>query len=253
VDVCGSGSARLSNDDRLDLLALAVDAEMLGLDSTLLRKRAREGLAGLTHPDEVFGLGAPANEKIELAWQGQFIDLLLGVYFVERARVAGVWSGQGLRLADVLAFLRRRELLTRAQDPRPDKEMFRDDVYLATHVAYVLCEYGRVRLHREDAPWVYDYLERVFPDLLATRDVELVAEVVDVYRCLGLDEARSPLMEEGTRFLMEAQNPDGSWGRPEAESEPYRAIHDTWCATNALRERRLPADSPWLRHIRARR
>jgi hypothetical protein len=236
----------LDTEETLDLLRLAAEAERLGLDPAPLRARLRETFDGLRDPDGVLGFEPLEADAIAGASTEEVFDLLLATYVVERARVLGLWPGGRFGLADLLPVLARRPVPRSPADP----EAFRDHVYLLTHVAYVLDDYGRLRRRRSDAPWVYDGLARVFPEVLADRDVELVAEIVDVFRGVDGAPGASRILRDGTRFLLESQNADGSWGDWQGLEDPYDRAHFTWCAATALRERRFLEGTPWERHVR---
>jgi hypothetical protein len=240
----------LAAGELLDAILLVTQLRELGLDATALRAATVRGIEDLPDPDHVYGLRSLAPEDLDRLPEDELFDLLLGVYAVERGAAMGDDFGITFGLEELLPVLRRRPLMLRAEDPDPTGELFRTHVFRATHVVYVLTDYGRLRQREEDAPATLAYLRRVFPDALAARDVELVAEIVDVWRCLGRDETDSPLVREGTVFLLETQNEDGSWG-PGAELEdPYEAAHHTWCAIMGLGERRVLRNTPYERRLR---
>jgi hypothetical protein len=233
----------------LDLLDLVGEAEWVDLDPAPLEAKARAALRRLPGPDALYGVPHVDREFLAGISEWGLLDVLLTAYSVEKAAVAGVDFGVTFTLADVLDFLRGHRFVVSPDGPRG--EQFRDSVFLAAHVAFVASDYGRVRLREEDAPYACDYLRRVFPLVLAGRDVELIAEVMDVHRGLGIDEASSPLVAEGARFLLDTQNEDGSWGDWRAAGDGYDAVHPTWCAVMGLRDRAGIPDTPWERRIRA--
>jgi hypothetical protein len=122
-----------------------------------------------------------------------------------------------------------------------------DDFYLATHVAYVLSDYSRIRLRRGDLGALLPYLRGQVPYALASRDPEAAAEIADVLRQTGASDADFDVCRL-TRLLLGAQRADGSWARAEAE-DTYDAIHPTWVAVHALRERVFLPGGAWAAHV----
>jgi hypothetical protein len=234
----------------LESVLLLTQMRELGLDPAPLRAATIRRIRSLPDPDLVYGLRSLAPRDLDRLAEDRLFDLLLEVYAVERAAAGGDDFGIRFGLEELLPVLLRRPLILRTEDPDPAGELFRAHVYRATHVAYVLTDYGRLRQREEDAPGIFEYLRRVFPDVLADRDVELVAEIVDVWRSLGRDETNSSLVRDGTVFLLEAQNEDGSWGPGSGAEDAYTGAHHTWCAIMGLGERRFLSDTPYERRLR---
>ena len=170
--------------------------------------------------------------------ESKIYDLLINTYLLERLSTAVSKDFRtGFTLYHILRYLRARPYITFAQDEDEDKDNADESAYLATHVAYVLNSYGRLRLKRADLPRVYPYLRRIFPAVLKRKDVELVGEVIEVFRATGQDERSDWMVARGTDFLLKTQKPDGSWGPWETKSDPYDGLHYTWCAVLGLRGR----------------
>ena len=151
---------------------------------------------------------------------------------MERARVAfPALPAPALGLGDVLSFLSTRPF---APFSPGDAE---DDFYLATHVAYVLSDYSRVRLAARDLGQLLPYLRAQVPGVLAARDTEAAAEIADVLRQTGAGDS-DPDVCRLTRLLLATQGPDGSWPRADPD-DAYDVVHPTWVAVHALRERRF--------------
>jgi hypothetical protein len=240
----------IETDEVPDLILLLTQMRELGLDVAAVREAVAREIRALPDPDHVYGLASLDPADLDLLEENRVFVLLLEVYAVERAAAVGEDFGIRFGLKELLPVILRRRLIERAEDPDPTGEPFRDHVYRATHVAYVLNDYGRLRQREEDAPGVFLYLRRVFPDVLAARDVELVAEIVDVFRSLGHDETSSDLMRQSIVFLLGAQNEDGSWGPGSEHEDSYLGAHHTWCAIMALGERRCLTDTPYERRLR---
>ena len=150
----------------------------------------------------------------------------------------------------MLAFLHDYPLVPAPEDPEGDWDLFREYAYLVTHAAYVLTNYNQLLLRETDAPWIQRYLRENFDAVLASGDVELVAEFVDVFRSMGRSEADDPDVRAGTDFLLATQNPDGSWGRWRTEADAYFAMHYTWCAVCGLRDREPREGTVFDRYVR---
>jgi hypothetical protein len=235
----------LSAFDLLDVFELPVHAAALGIDVDPLLGRARAALAARGPADPYRPVVPLAPTGFAGATPPELLDALLAAYSAEKARTFGEDIGLPFDLAGILRVIRAR-----SPGLDPGAESFRDDVYLAAHVGFVASDYGRVRLHREDAPWVYDQLFAAWPATLAARDTELVAEIADVARSLGLSEEDDPLLHAASRFLLDAQNGDGSWGPGPEPGTPYGAMHPTWCAVGGLRERIFLEGTAWEQRVR---
>ena len=236
------------NWDVADLLDLLAEAGPLGLDRRQLGEHAAKGL-------ELYGtfeaLHGTAFKDLAGASEADLFDTVMSVYSAAKAEAAcGEAFAVRPGLAEVLTFLKGRPLVAAADDTSKDKALFQDHAYLATHTAYILSNYGRLRLRWDDAPRVYRYLRANFNAVLADKDIELVAEIVDVFRSLGRGEADDADVLAGTEFLLGCQNEDGSWGPWPDEEDPYDAIHYTWCAVGALRGRVFLRNTPYGRYLR---
>lgn len=237
----------LDNWDLLDLVDLLAEADPLGLDGELLRARAAESLE---HFHSFKDFTDVAFDDLADASEDDLFDAMMGVYSLAKAEAScGAEYEVTPGLADVLAFIKKRRFVSAAEDTSKDKDLFQDHAYLATHVAYILSNYGRLRLRRADAPWIYRYLRANFSAVLADKDIELVAEFIDVFRSLGHCEADDDHVRAGAEFLLASQNDDGSWGPWRDEEDAYDAIHYTWCAVSGLRERVFLENTPYECYI----
>jgi hypothetical protein len=82
---------------------------------------------------------------------------------------------------------------------------------------------------------------------LAQDELELAAEIVDIFHSAGLSESHDPALCSATRRLLAAQNPDGSWGTPEPDDDYYDQVHPTWTAVHGLRTRIFLSGTPFDR------
>jgi len=241
------GNTPLDHRDLVDLIDLLSEAGPLALDKRRLQARAVRGLKKHRSFKALHGV---AFRKLPTASEDDVFDTMMSAYSVAKAEAAcGKAFAVRPGLAKMLAFIKGREFISAAADTSDDKGTFQDHAYLATHVAYILSNYGRLRLRRSDAPWVYRYLRANFAAVLADKDLELVAEFVDIFRSLGRSEADDPDVRAGTAFLLKAQNADGSWGPWRSEEDAYDAIHYTWCAVSGLRRRVFLEGTPYARHL----
>jgi len=239
--------APLDNWDLLDLVDLLAEAESLGLDAELLRDRADESLAYYHSFQDFTNV---AFNDLAHASEDDVFDSMMGIYSLAKAEaVCGEEYAVEPGLADVLVFIKKRQFVSAADDTSEDKDLFQDHAYLATHVAYILSNYGRLRLRRADAPWLHRYLRANFAAVLADKDIELVAEFIDIFRSLGCGEADDDDVRAGAEFLLATRNDDGSWGPWRDEEDAYDAIHYTWCAISGLRERVFLENTPYEYYI----
>lgn len=228
----------------MDLLELAVEMHRLGLDAEPVLDRVERAIPPGATTDTLFGVPTTA---LPLRNEDELFDLLIDAYIVEKLEIAFPRRFSiDFHLPDILPFLLERGFVSHEEDPTT----FEDHVFLATHIAYVLSDYGRIRLRESDFPELYDWLWAAFPGALERDDIEVVAEIVDVARSLGRTERDDPMVRKGTRMLLAARNPDGSWSDWRRASDPYDATHETWCAVMALRERAFLEGTPYGRRIR---
>jgi hypothetical protein len=150
----------------------------------------------------------------------------------------------GARYSDVLKWLP-------AMQPYPvdsgeDVELLRDAIYAVTHIVYTLNDYGTYRLSPRCLPQEFAFLKANVNAACERNDPEVLGELVDSLKAFGL-RASHPLVTPGTKYLIEEQNEDGSWGDPDEENIRTRC-HTTWTAIDALRSyawrghRRLPPE-----------
>jgi hypothetical protein len=207
-------------------ISLLGDARALGVRARPLVDRVRSTLATL--PTSAL-YGAPLADLSRLS-ESALYSVMIDVYTLERASAAYPDLSPRISLRELLGYIVHRPFVAGSQN----------DLYLATHVFYVLSDYGRLRPHPDQAPAVYRYLRAEFDPLLRAGDVDLVAELVEVFRMMGFEADRDRMVCQGTRFLLEAQRADGSFGDWQSERDAYDAIHPAWTAVHALRDRRAP-------------
>lgn len=152
---------------------------------------------------------------------GDILDALAPVYIGDAYGVSF-----GAYLEDVTQWIPKLR-------PYRDRE---DVAYTITHLVYVLNGYSRYRLRPEWLPEEFEFLRANLKQTIAADDPETVGEFLDTLKSFGLTEDDA-LIGSGTEFLLSRQNPDGSWGDPEAE-DIYSRYHPTWTAIDGLRDYR---------------
>jgi len=114
-----------------------------------------------------------------------------------------------------------------------DEEVVWDAIYAVTHIVYTLNDYNTYRLSPGWLPQEFAYLKANVESACTHDDPETVGELLDSLKAFGLP-TRHPLIQRGTKYLLAAQNEDGSWGDPEEENL-RRRCHTTWTAIDGLR------------------
>jgi hypothetical protein len=137
----------------------------------------------------------------------------------------------GARYIEVLNWLPKMRPYPDSTDE--DVEFLREAVYAVTHVIYTLNDYGTYRLSPRWLPREFAFLKANVNGACERKDPEVLGELLDSLRALGL-RASDPLITRGTEFLLAEQNKDGSWGDPDEENIRTRC-HTTWTAIDGLR------------------
>ena len=224
-----SGPLHLSKKSPLSLLS-SVTARLAGRD-----------------PDEAYYGARIDASRLDTLDGDALFDFLIAAYTVERARLAfPALPAPGVGLGDVLRLVLARPY---ASFDAGDDERAGDDLYLATHVAYVLSDYSRIRLEPASLGAILPYLRAQIPHVLAARDTEAGAEIADVLRQTGEGDADADVCRLA-RLLLETQQSDGSWPRPDAE-DAYDTVHPTWVGVHSLRERTFRPRRAWAERMRA--
>lgn len=244
-------SSLAKRSDLFDSLWLLSEAEVLQIPPEPLLSRVRQRLTRLPTAEGLYGIDVA---HLDGASEEDVYELLIDSYMLDKAAL--VYPELPLptfRLADALRFLFLRRFVGYDEDPSQGHYQFQDHAYLATHVAYVLSDFSRLRLSPEDLGPLYGYLRTQFEPALRSGDPELIAEFVDVFRSLGFDEHNDGMVCRGTRFLLAMQHADGSWGwgAGDREGNPYDAIHGTWVVVDSLRERTFPEGTPYATFIKS--
>ena len=158
---------------------------------------------------------------------GIYVDALTRTYFAERLGVT-----LGSRYLDVIKWVPvLRPYRGRENGNNPD---FYDSIYAVTHIVYTLNGYSVYKLNPSWLPDEYEFLRANLVEAIAIEDPDAMGEFLDALKSFGLTE-NHPLIRKGMNYLLETQNPDGSWGDVNAE-DIYDRYHPTWTAIDGLRE-----------------
>lgn len=224
------------NDDLFDAIEFLSYAKVLRFKPEPLLSHVKKWLKKYSDPEKLFGHQLKDLSKLN---DDQIYELLVNTYLLERTAITFNDKAflQKFRMFDIMKYIRTWKYLDLAKDKDPDKVKSDMDAYLATHVAYALNNYGHLFLKASDIPLVEPYMRRNFRTVMKMKDVELIAEFVDVWRSMGLNEANDAMVKEGTKFLLLAQKKDGSWGDWEKHKIPYDAFHYSWTVVLGLRDR----------------
>jgi hypothetical protein len=155
-------------------------------------------------------------------WMGA----LAGTYVSERCGILF-----GARYTEVLKWL--PAMRPYPTGPDEDIELLRDAIYAVTHIVYTLNDYGTYRLRPGWLPQEFAFLKMNVAAACERKDPELLGELLDSLKAFGLRDTH-PLMIRGTKYLLDEQNEDGSWGDPDEDSI-RRRCHTTWTAIDGLR------------------
>ena len=157
--------------------------------------------------------------------QGLWYVALIRTYMAARYGVS-----LGASFADVLRWLP-------ALRPYPEARAaadFVDAAYAVTHVVYTLNDYDVYRLRPAWLPEEFAFLKSQMSPAIAAEDAEMVGEFLECLKCFG-SSGRSPVVRDGTDFLLARQNADGSWGATDT-GNAYMNYHPTLAAAGGLME-----------------
>jgi hypothetical protein len=236
-----------SRSDLFEALWLLSESANLKLPAEPLMTNVTQRLLRLPTPESIYAIDLAHLDRIP---EDDVYELLIDSYIADRAALAHPELPlTTFRLGKVLPFVLSRPYVRYDDDHSENHSKFVDHAYLATHVAYVLSDYARLKLKPEDLGPLYGYLRGEFPSALRYGSLELIAEFVDVFRLLGFDD-RDDMVCQGTRFVLERQLTDGGWGGSK-DGKPYDQIHATWVSVDALRDRNFLEGTPYAQFIKS--
>ncbi len=138
----------------------------------------------------------------------------------------------GARYLDVLKWLPTMRPYPVGADE--NVELLRDAIYAVTHIVYTLNDHNTYRLSPRWLPQEFAFLKANVASACERKDPEVLGELLDSLKAFGLGVSH-PLIIRGTKYLLEEQNEDGSWGDPDEENIRTRC-HTTWTAIDGLRK-----------------
>ena len=242
-----SNSELSSRTDVFEALWLLSESATLQLPTEPLLTHVSERLLRLPTPESVYAIDLAHLDRVP---DNDVFELLIDSYVADKAALAHPELPlTTFRLGKVLPFVLSRHFVRYEDDHSERHETFADHAYLATHAAFVLSDYARLKLSPEDLGPLYGYMRSEFPSALRYGSLELIAEFVNVFRILGFDD-RDDMVCQGTRFILDRQLQNGGWGGWE-DGNAYDQIHATWVAVDALRDRNFPEGSPYATFIKS--
>jgi hypothetical protein len=210
--------AHATPDELLALSTGAVSAQRLGVPDTGLRKAVRSAARQYSRKELV---GFDVTREPPASYD-QWCDALITAYTEDLISKEAVL----------------RWLPSMRPYPKPERTReFYSVTYAITHTIYVLNDYGIYAMDRDCYRAEFEYLRAHLPDAVRLRDPETTGEFLDTLRAFGMTD-QDPQIRQGVNFLLETQNPDGSWGDPN-EPDIYTRYHSTWTAIDGLRQYRF--------------
>ena len=167
--------------------------------------------------------------KRRLGFQSRYrvwMEALSNTYVGERCGVIF-----GAPYLDVLKWL--PEMRPYPRDGQHDDEFLREAIYAVTHIVYTLNDYSTYRLRPAWLPQEFAFLKANVDTAIERNDPEVLGELLDTLKAFGLRDTH-PLIQRGTKFLLDNQNDDGSWG--DMDESIRTRCHTTWTAIDGLRK-----------------
>ena len=106
-------------------------------------------------------------------------------------------------------------------------------IYAITHIVYTLNDYNSYQLNRRWLPDEYQALSSSLDAFISMDDPETVGEILDCLKSFKVNNS-NPLIQRGARYLLDCQNPDGSWGEIDGDADIYVRHHTTITALYGL-------------------
>ncbi|MBI5509123.1 MAG: hypothetical protein HY903_10250 [Deltaproteobacteria bacterium] len=177
---------RWFKQDATSYLRAAVLMERLGLETALYREEIKKIHGRL---NDHMGKRGPHQRRV-FHWYYKHFNLA-EPFPLEGALEAGV--------------------IARRVEPA---KLTNDEVYALTHEVYAVYEYGDRRdidpFDSASKAYLRTTVEELIRRYVAKGDPDLAGELVECLHYLRMQD--SPAYADGVRFLLDSQNPDGSWG-----------------------------------------
>jgi len=116
-----------------------------------------------------------------------------------------------------------------------DDDLEFDMFYGATHLVYTLNAYHQRSIAPGLLPQEIAFIKHKLADAMEEDNPEMVGESLDSLKALG--QGNDPLVQQGTAYLLDHQEADGTWVE-ETDSSAYTAYHAAWTAIDGLRDYR---------------
>ncbi len=222
-----------SADEVGDMVEGWYAASRLGQDDSRIKPVLRDAAARFAPVD--FLLFDPAKEPPpsdrKASKYSIWLDALIATYMGEQYGIP-----LGGSYSDVLKWLP----LMRPYPPTGQGtyiNQFYDVTYAITHLVYTQNDYGVYAVPRVGFGPEFEYLHRNLALAVESlHDPETVGEFLDSLKAFGLGDD-DPAIRKGTQYLLETQQPDGSWTPPDV-ADAYTRYHSAWTGMGGLQQSR---------------
>ncbi len=194
-----------------------------------LKKFASTYFAGVRFPDRLKQFKQAARELN----YDRLTDLVIGAVFVNMAYRCGL--DRDFRLPPDCYQAVMGECAAVPFKRRYKDSDYQDQNYYATHVLLALNHYGRLPLGSSaTSDRIFFYLTGQYGRVRnQVGDLDLLCEYLYCFKQFA--PAGVGFIQEGERYILSQQRPDGSWGTTEDfEGDPYDKLHPTWTAITLL-------------------
>merc|ERR1719453_2504852 len=93
---------------------------------------------------------------------------------------------------------------------QPGRSTFEQTLYSATHLPIFMEFYEAGTMTRDEASWLFRYMESVLARVISDRDIELTSEITDGLKMVGGTVFNSRYVCQAEMFLMHVQKYDAA-------------------------------------------